>query len=427
MKTLMFAMPLALALAAQATPVVSNVQIEQRNSRTVKVTYNLSEDAVVTVDFLTNATAEVWASIGGKNVTHVWGDCNRLVKGAGSHTLYWAPEKSWGAQFADTFSVKAEVKAWAVDAPPNYMVVDLCAEKTIRYYESVEFLPDGDVTNNVYKSDKLVMRKIPAKGVEWRMGSPTGEVGKQKAEDDWNGLETPHYVTFTNDFYLAVFELTRRQGIDRMGFGYWYGDVHYYHPLAGGSTYGGVTYTDMRGKNNLWPSNGHDVDSGTCLYNLRAKTGIDFDLPTEAQWEFACRAGVGAALPNGKEMDAAESSASLDDIAWCVNNAKNTLHDVGSLAPNGFGLYDMLGNIGEYCLDVITPHTGLGSASVIDPIGATGDLYSQRVVRGGSYANKAYYCRSAFRQAYAYIWDQSKNEKKKDNVGFRLWAPAIAK
>lgn len=427
MKTLMFAIAATSALALSATPVVSDVVIEQRNSRTVKVTYNLSEDAVVTVDFLTNATAEVWASIGGKNVTHVWGDCNRLVKGSGSHTLYWAPEKSWGAQFADTFSVKAEVKAWAVDAPPDYMVVDLCAEKTVRYYASVDFLPDGDVTNQVYKSDKLVMRKIPAKGVEWRMGSPTGEVGKLKAENDWNGLETPHYVTFTNDFYLAVFELTRRQCIDRMGCGYWYGDVHYYHPLAGGSTYGGVTYTDMRGKNNLWPASGHNVDIGSCLYNLRVKTGIDFDLPTEAQWEFACRAGVGAALPNGKEMDAEESSASLDDIAWCVNNAENTMHDVGSLAPNGFGLYDMLGNIGEYCLDVITPHVGLGSASVTEPVGATGDLYSQRVVRGGSYANKAYYCRSAFRQAYAYIWDQSKNEKKKDNVGFRLWAPAIAK
>ena len=427
MKTLMFAIAATSALALSATPVVSDVVIEQRNSRTVKVTYNLSEDAVVTVDFLTNATAEVWASIGGKNVTHVWGDCNRLVKGAGPHTLYWAPEKSWGAQFADTFSVKAEVKAWAVDAPPNYMVVDLCAEKTIRYYESADSLPDGGVTNPIYKTDRLVMRKIPAKGVTWRMGSPTGEVGKKKSEDSWNGWETPHYVTLTEDFYLGVYELTRRQCIDRIPAGYYWNTeaVPYLEddpmrPVAGNRYVGAMTYKVMRGITKLWPGDGHDVADDCALDRLRKKTGVDFDLPTEAQWEFACRAGTGSALYNGKELSADDGvNEGLEDIAWYKGNAGVRMHVVGELKPNAFGLYDMLGNVCEYCLDRISGRGDIVDEPV-DPKGSTADT-KYRIVRGGFYSGDAFYSRAATRQNY------SSYENEESAIGFRLWAPAIAK
>lgn len=405
MKAIVMAVAAMSIITASATPTVTGTTIEQQGSRTVKVTYNLNEDAVVTLDILTNATADVWVSIGTKNITHTWGDVNILVKGAGTHTLYWAPERSWTAQFNEKYSVKALVKAWAKDAPPDYMVVDLETPGAIRYYETSEQLPDGGLTNDCYRTDRIVMRKIPAKGIQWRMGSPSTETGRKTGK--WEAEETTHYVTLTNDYYMGVFEVTKRQA--------WYMGVEWQTPAT--SPIAQTSYANMRGDNAAydWPEDGHAVDPNSYIGKLRTLTGIDtFDLPTEARWEYACRAGTSGAYNNGNGLAA---------IGWYSTNSDNATHRVGEKLPNAWGLYDMHGNVKELCLD--WGKDDLGSASVIEPEIAKTDLYGNgnyyKISRGGAYDSSDAESRSAYRTTYVEV------SKAYKNVGFRLVCDAVAK
>ena len=357
MKTPVILLAFSLSLAAFAAPTVSNVTMTQAIHQTVRVDYTLDEAAVVTLDVLTNATGSAWASIGPENVAVLWGDVNVLVQ-PGSHTIFWAPEKSWIEAHPKSYDVRAQVKAWAVTAPPDYMVVDLrpsaelAGAPRIRYFETAGQVPDG-VTDRKYKTDYVLMRKIPAKGMTYRMGSPSGEVGKSRSENtDWDGVETLRHVTLTNDFYLGVYELTRKQAVTYTGYGNPSAVSGYEaYPVGGDNNNGGISCGRLRGTTYLWPEDGRNV--GGALSELRNRTGVDFDLPTEAQWEFACRAGTSSALYTGEELADETTSANLDAIAWYKGNSGNHSHEVGLLQPNGFGLYDMLGNVGEFCVDRI--------------------------------------------------------------------------
>ena len=109
-------------------------------------------------------------------------------------------------------------------------------------------------------------------------------------------------------------------------------------------------------------------------------------LPTEAQWEYACRAGTtGAYAGNGK----------LDDMGWYWDNSGGKTHPVGQKRANAWGIHDMHGNVWEWCQDWYGDYPG---GSVTDPTGpASGD---DRVYRGGCWGDGARYCRSAYRAGY---------------------------
>jgi formylglycine-generating enzyme required for sulfatase activity len=113
----------------------------------------------------------------------------------------------------------------------------------------------------------------------------------------------------------------------------------------------------------------------------RLPKGYAYSLPTEAQWEYACRAGTTGAW-YGK----------LDGIAWFSANSDGTTHPVGEKKPNAWGLYDMVGNVSQWCLDWLGRYPG---GNAIDPPGPSSG--SVHVKRGGSWGEDAYYCRSAFR------------------------------
>lgn len=130
----------------------------------------------------------------------------------------------------------------------------------------------------------------------------------------------------------------------------------------------------------------------------RLPTGYAYTLPTEAQWEYACRAGTTGAL-YGK----------LDEIAWYYGNSGDSTHPVGQKKPNAFGLYDMIGSVWEWCSDWY--HDDYPDGNVTDPVGADSGI--NRVVRGGWWGLPAVYCRSAFRSDY----DPSIHF---DFIGFRL-------
>ncbi|MDO4551114.1 MAG: formylglycine-generating enzyme family protein [Planctomycetia bacterium] len=153
----------------------------------------------------------------------------------------------------------------------------------------------------------------------------------------------------------------------------------------------------------------HDAQAFCVWLGRRLKAHVT--LPTEAQWEYACRAGTTTALNNGKDLtDEIYDCANLNEVAWYNWQNQNimTSHEVAQKRPNAWGLYDMHGNVWEWCADWEGPYP---SGPTTDP---TGKLYSMdRVVRGGGWNNDAEYCRSANRL--------SDFPKIRDiNIGFRV-------
>ncbi len=390
---------------ASAAPDVTVTSVTQTPTRSVLVSYDLAgEDAVVTLDVQTNTLADAsgdWVSIGPENVRYASGDVNRKVAAGTGRTIRWSARRSWPDQNIPTPTVRAVVKAWPLDDPPDYMVVDLLGSKNVRYYEDVRQLPaKNGIDDDLYRTSELVMRRVHATNVEWYMGSPTSELGRDAT--NWDAPETRHAVTLTKDYYLGVFELTGRQYAN-VGGGKAVAEDEDTLPLMG------VSWNSMRGSC-LWPDALHEVTAGG-LKLFRDKTGIStWDLPTEAQWEFACRAGTTSALYTGEELEATDVSARLDALAWYKANADDVRHRVGEKQPNAWGFYDMLGNVSEFCLDWFD--LDLGTASVTDPIGPTEG--SCRAVRGGRFNRDALECRSAARENWM------KPDDAKNYLGFRL-------
>ena len=397
MKHMVFAVCMAVAATAFALgPRIdpTSVKLEQKiGSEVATIEYVLQDSpGIVTVDIETNAVANAaaddpgWVSIGGENVQCIDGEVNKYVTDLGKHVLTWRAFEGWPGHKVKKGCARAVVTAWATNAPPDYLVVDLTQDNHVRYYTSTNFLPNGGLTNVYYKKDAIVMRRIPAQAVEWKMGSAAGTVNHSANQEQ-------HDVILTNDYYIGVFMLT--QGQVRKFASYAWNSGNPKYDLPNGQRafqYGGIAcegyeeptntspccsthWTFMRGAatDYDWPVNRHKVGTDSWLGKLRAKTRVDFDLPTEAQWEFACRAGTTTVVYSG-DFTSSNSSTYLNPIAWSVfnrpteNGAKVMWVPVGNKRPNAFGLYDMIGNGREICLDRYAADYG-GTANKYEPEG----------------------------------------------------------
>ena len=457
MKQLLFVASALTACALSAVPAIdqSSVSLTQNpRSRLVTVQYRLTGDpAVVTVDFQTNnVAAGAWESIGGDKYAHVIGDVNKLVTNVNSTcTIFWQPAKAegWPNQHVAGGNFRAVVKAWATNAPPPYMIVDLQDNPgEARYYPSVEAIPYG-ITNDLYKTTRLAFRLVPASLVQWRMGAATTEVGQKFDSLNYASRETPHLVTFTSDYYIGVYPVTQKQHGFFQNTGKVVNPSTLTNNMPATATYpvDSVVWTDLRGwhmssdANNAgskykgdWPSDGHELAWNSYLYKARQVTALpSLDLPTEAMWEYACRAGTSTATYGGN-LTASSSSASatdavLEEIAWYSANAGGISHPVGQKSPNGWGLYDMIGNLQEWCLDRYdTSNSGrMPSDSVIDPCGPDdGGTYPTRVYRGGSCLEIAYRCRAAFRASRSGHDTSLSNTPYLKGIGYRICCDAMA-
>jgi formylglycine-generating enzyme required for sulfatase activity len=386
-----FAVQSMLALAAPLVVPESVSFVQDSSSRKVTITYMLrNEPAIVTVDVQTNAAPDAggsWVSIGGGNLRHLSGDVNKVVEKLDETcTVSWIPHKTWeGHQFEN--GIRAVVSAWSLAAPPDYMVVSLEVQSNVCYYADADSLP-YPISDTRYRKEEMVLRKVPAAGVRWRMGR-----SRDEAE---NSSEIPHYVTLNSDYYIGVFEVTADQWFSVKGT-YPANFVPAETPDGGSHPLANVTYQEVRGNPNgdgwNWPKNGHDLSNVSFMGKLRSFTGVMFDLPTEAQWEYACRAGTGTAQYNG-------NPAKITDIAWMADNAEGHAHPVGLRDANDWGLYDMLGNVREWCLDWYAEGQAYSDGSdVSDPEGPR-ESTNLKVRRGESFAIGVANVRAAKRSGF---------------------------
>jgi formylglycine-generating enzyme required for sulfatase activity len=197
------------------------------------------------------------------------------------------------------------------------------------------------------------------------MGSPAGEVGRSPDEGP------QHQVTLSKGFYLGTYEITQGQWSAVMGRGPWSGDDKVPESPDIPATF--LSWNDLQGFVHTL-----NVETGDSLYRL----------PTEAEWEYACRAGTKTRWSFGDE------ESQLGAYGWYKANAVGEQygHAVGTKKPNPWGLFDLNGNVTEWCQDWYGAYSG---SSQTDPPGpATG---SYRVKRGGFFGDDAQGTRSAFR------------------------------
>jgi formylglycine-generating enzyme required for sulfatase activity len=227
--------------------------------------------------------------------------------------------------------------------------------------EKVSATPQGGYTNSIEMSFALISAGT------FTMGSPLNELGR---DDD----ETQHEVTLTKSFYLQTTEVTQGQWRAVMG----------YNPSS---------FSDCGDNCPVEEVSWRDVQQFITKLNEREATDT-YRLPTEAEWEYACRAGSTTAFANG---DITETGCgydpNLDAMGWYCYNSSET-HPVAQKAPNAWGLYDMHGNVWEWCMDWYGDYP---TDPVTDPIGPTSG--TDRVMRGGSWTSDARNCRSAYRNA----------------------------
>jgi len=218
------------------------------------------------------------------------------------------------------------------------------------------------------------------------MGSPEGELGR------WSAEGPQHHVRVSNGFWLGQTPVTQAfyEAVVGQNPSHFQGDAR--RPVEQVSWDDAVSFCDRL---NHLPSE---------LGDLHAR------LPSEAEWEYACRAGTTAPLYSGKKLTSEyEACPHLDELAWYDANSKSTTHPVGEKAPNAWGLYDMLGNVWEWCQD---DWHGSYEGAPADGTAWTGEG-GNRVHRGGGWASFARYCRCACR----FHWEPG---DRNFNLGFRF-------
>ncbi|MBF0101303.1 MAG: formylglycine-generating enzyme family protein [Desulfobacterales bacterium] len=247
----------------------------------------------------------------------------------------------------------------------------------------------------------LKMKFVYINAGSFWMGSPESELGHQPDE-------LLHQVTITHGFYISTTEVTQKQWIRLMGF----------NPS---------TFTKCGNKCPVENVSWHECIEFIAKLNKLEKTN-SYRLPTEAEWEYAARADTRTAIANGEiSYQFCEIDPLLNKIAWyCGNSGEqeptgNLLsHPVAQKIPNAWGIYDMHGNVHEWCQDSCDwkhvwsretgPVTMTYQQNIVDPLETKG---SRRIFRGGSWNQSARYSRSASRSYFH-------PNTRRNNIGFRI-------
>ena len=336
---------------------------------------------------------------------------------AGKHTMTWDASKDYGVFSSANF----QVKIYAGKRMPRYIKIDLSGGAEAEEYPVEMSVAGPDLSNDACRTTELWLRLV-LPGEFW-MGSPKDELGR-------SGNEDLHHVTLTKPFYMGVFEVTQKQYELVMGANPSTFKDTDNAPLRPVET---VRWDQIRGVDA--PAS-NEMSRDSFLTRLRTRThSLAFDLPSEARWEYACRAGTTTALYNGKNLSSVDNCAALNEIArnfangWSEiePNVSNQLYGtatVGSYKSNRLGLYDMLGNVWEICRDGVLINgydedahsTGYGDC--IDPLSTQYSYVGSfhYVVRGGGFEDRSKVCRASRRWA-KYV---NADHYQKRKLGFRI-------
>ena len=414
-------------------PIVVTMTSVRQESRTqdLVVDYTLANHpGIVRMDVLTNGV-----SIGAEHLVTFTGDYSATeadVVQPGTHTFRWRARKDWRANLATNATIR--LSAYYTDQidqiPGVYMKVDLnggqsAASYPVAYTFAGPSTDDADHASDTADMDRyLWLRRVGSSGpTTYTQGSTT----YGSLIDNSGTAETKRQVTLSEGFFAGVFPVTKAQyerviaKNDSRQSGNNYAPVNY------------VSYEDVRGSvadGADWPSKGHGtVGPNSFLHALRSRTGLDFDLPTEAQWEFLCRAGTDTDFNDGSNLSPTnyyigttlvtntQYDAHLAELGWFGNSAvvgkgnATSAQKVGQKKPNAWGIYDCHGNVYEWCLDW---NADITTSAVTDPEGPSSA--NGRVMRGGGWYGGARSCRSAQRGA-------NKPSYVERDVGFRLVCP----
>ena len=317
---------------------MSNVDAYQEGKNII-ITYDIDKAGLVSDVYCSTDGGRTW----GEPLRQVTGDVNKQVS-AGSHRIVWdvlsEREKLAGANICFkvvTFVTLGKTKArTAVEEPKPHI-------KTSR--------------NQNFTVNGVSFEMVRVEGGTFRMGATSEQ------EDDADSDEKPVHSVTLSSYYIGKTEVTQALWQAVMG--------------SNPSNFKGA---DLPVECVSWD------DCQEFIQKLNRLTGRNFRLPTEAEWEFACRGG------NNSRGYKYSGSNYIDNVAWYWDNSGGKTHPVGTKAPNELGIYDMSGNVWEWCSDWYADYT---SYSQTDPTGPQSGSF--RVSRGGSWGSIARCCRSSGR------------------------------
>lgn len=438
MKNVLLAVILSAGGAFAAAPTVEVTSTAVGGDGAVTVGYTLSgADAIVTFDVLADDGSGTWTSIGGENVTggltfgRALGAVMKRVA-VGDRTFTWTPSLVWKERLLEGADIKVEVKAWPLTCPPDYLAVrltpGLAANDRVSFYPAAEFVPGGVLSNAEYRLTTVLMRKIPAYGKSW----------KRLANNNYP-------VTNDHDYYMGVFELTCGQWEIVYGTGITHSQSaeYGYKQLMPMNK---ISYRHIResadgtaDETHMYPADPHPDSYLGKLRTLTTGThfqaGIDFDLPSEADWEYtAWNDYPGGYWGDGTVYDGSTDgnhpgryfrSCTTTGIPLADGDGKN-MAIVGCYRPSDWGLYDLHGNLREYCLDWYAADADLktlgGAVNADGKYLIDGETEgAKRIARGGCYAAHGCYSHMTSRTEpqVAHAPDAGLKEN-----GFRLWCKA---
>ena len=274
---------------------------------------------------------------------------------------------------------------------------------------------------------KTYVQKVPGTTISIKMaGIPGGSfmMGSASSEKGFRQGEGPQKKVSISPFWMGVHEVTHDEFLQ------YFND----ESLSRNSDLDAVTrptpqYIDLSwgmGKQGGFPFNSMSQHTALMYCHwLYKKTGVFYRLPTEAEWEYACRAGTKTPYFFGS------NEKLLDQYAWHAGNSKNKYQKIGQKKPNPWGLYDILGNVAEWTLDKYDPkYYSTLAANAKDPVNVPTARYP-RTVRGGGFSDDASMMRSAARSHSVAGWNKRDPQIPKSKwwltdaaaVGFRLVRP----
>jgi len=363
----------------------------------VTVTGVTTANGVVTVDYTVSGGVNVIVTAGVRkgaarvSLADVWGDMNKEVTAAAHQFCF----KANVAELGD--GAEVVVTAWEKSTPPPFMAIDFTSPTRIRYFADKAGIPGG-IGAREWKEGCVLFRRIPAKGVKWRMGAPSDEPNRNHDDTQGHGAAADlplEIVTNAADYYMAVYPMTMYQNELMTGT----------RTGEGPAAFAGFPHHEAHLSDWRWhPASGIGYDavvSNAVVFS--AACGRTVRLPTEAEFEFAARGGSSV-------YQALYGTASEVAVCYSVMHAYygqkhpgyGDTMPVGLMKPNAFDLYDLIGNVREWC---IGPHDGYFD-----------EAKTMRTIRGCDHSWSAATARAASRRGLS-------TTRVDGRTGYRLVSP----